>query len=311
MNTARRFRILGLLTALATISVAFIPPQSAFADTVSITPPKFELFGNPGDVLTEKIKVNNPNTSSVTYSTTVEDFTAAGDEGGVEFQENPDAPTTAFSLAKWVTVSPKTFSVPANDSQTVDVTIRIPQTAEPGSHFASVQVVAGSDAEVGGSASVQSKLNSLILLRVSGTLTEKLSVDQFYTDNSFYSGGPVTIKLRTKDEGNVHLAPTATAVITDTFNHKVAELSFPTSNVLPGSARLVQTTWDSHTLIGKYTITLLATYGDSKQPLTATTVFYVFPTWLLITIGVVVLFIVFFTTQRKRLRKMLHSLTRD
>jgi hypothetical protein len=284
----------------------------AHAETINIIPPKFELYGNPGDILNEKLRIRNEGTEATSYTTDVQDFTASGEEGGVNFVEDPNAPTTAFSLANWVNASPKNFTIPGGQEQTINVDIRIPKGAEPGSHFASIQVQQKADIQPGGTgAAVQSKLNSLILLRVSGNLTEKLSLDSFRADDNYYQKGPVDLSLRTKNEGNVHIAPTGTIVITDTFNRKVAEVPLKQANVLPGSFRTIKTSWDPHSSIGRFTATLVATYGQSKEPITSTATFYIIPLpIILILVGILV--ILFLTiTQRKGLRKFLHHLTAD
>lgn len=316
MLTSRISSVLRVVTAslFLVLPAAFQAPDIARAETISVIPPKFELLGNPGDILTEKLRVRNDGSTPNTYITDVEDFTANGDQGGVSFVEDPQAPTTTYSLAKWITVSPAQFSVKASDEQDINITIRIPKTAEPGSHFAAVQVkLSATDQAAPGTAIVESKLNSLILLRVNGNAAESLSIDQFHSGNNFYQKGPVDLVLRTKNTGNVHLFPQGSITITDMFNRKVADVPLTEANVLPGSARQVITSWDSGSAIGKFTATMVATYGDTatKQALTATTTFYIIPIPLIVGIIVLLLVIIIAITQRRKFRKILHRLTSD
>ena len=288
------------------------PLTAVRAETISVVPPKFELLGNPGDILNEEIKVGNSDASQVTYQTSVQDFNASGDTGGVSFVEDPNAPTTTYALAKWVTIEPSRLTVDANSQKTVSVTIRIPKNAEPGSHFASVQVALTPTAStVGGTATVSSKLNTLILLRVSGNTTEKLSVDYFRPVDSYNQKGPIDFDLRTTNGGNVHVAPAGTITITDMFNKKVAEIPLTSANVLPGGSRQIHTVWDSGNKIGRFTANLVATYGDSKQPIAVSTTFYIIPVPLLVGILALVLIIIFLITKRKKVRKFLNKLTSD
>ena len=296
-----------------TLAVLLVAPLSVtHADTLTVTPPKIETFGNPGDVVTESIRVRNDGADSLNYKVGVDDFKASGDEGGIDLIDDPNAPSTSFSLAKWVTIEPTQFNIPAGQEKALKMTIRIPSNAEAGSHLASVQLRSATTALTGTSgAAVQSNLNSLVLLRVSGNLVEKLSVDAFHTDLGYYARGPVDFTLKTSNQGNVHLAPSGTITITDEFGTKVKELPLRTANVLPTSARAVKTTWEDSNRIGRYTATLVATYGQKKQPLTASVTFIIFPLWLAELLLAIILLLLISLTQRKRIRRIINKLTSD
>ena len=309
----RTLRLLSVAILIFVGSVAiFAQPQSARAVQVTISPPRFDAFANPGDILNETLKVHNDTGSTQTYKTIVADFSASDDTGGISVSDDPNTPKTSYSLARWVKVEPSQFTVDANQDAKVAITIVVPQGAEPGGHYATVEVqIAGNSVSGGSGASVETRLNSLILLRVSGAITEKLNLDTFKASEPYYSKAPVNFTMRSTNSGNVHDAPEGSIVITDMFNHKVKELPIPVANVLPGSARLLNIQWTDNLPIGRFTATLVATYGQSKTPLTASTTFIIFPISLAITILVVILLIVLLITQRRRLKKILHSLTSD
>lgn len=299
--------------AFVLISVSLTSPGLGHAETISISPPEFQLFGNPGDVLNETIKVNNNSQSAITYTTSVEDFSASGDTGGISVNDDPNAPTTNFSLKKWIVLEPSQFTVAANSQKLVNMQIVIPKNAEPGGHYATVRVNAGGGNVSGGGASVQSQLNSLVLLRVSGNVTEKLTLQTFNTSQYYYQYGPINFNLKTKNIGNVHVAPTGTIVITDIFNHKVAEIPLRLANVLPSASRAITTSWTEKSMVGKFTATLVANYGDGTniQPLTASTSFIVFPMiyfWIAL---VVIIIIILLIVKRRSFKKILHRLTSD
>jgi len=317
----KRFGVLaGISLALVVMLCLPILRTHAATDTtgtggLAIIPPRFELFGNPGDTVVDKLRVDNQSSTSKNYSIDIEDFTAQDDEGGVSLID-PTTDTSSFQLARWVTVEPSRFTVDANSEKVLNITIKIPATAEPGGHYASV-LVRKDTAETAGGAAVDTRIGSLILLRVSGNVTEAAKVDYFKAQDSFAQYGPITLDLRTINSGNVHVAPTGTIVITNTFGEKVAELPLTTANVLPGAARIAHTVFDQKNLIGKYTATMVATYGQNTDAngkpnsLTATTTFYVFPLYLLwIVIGIIVI-ILLLITQRRKFRKFLNKITSD
>jgi Bacterial protein of unknown function (DUF916) len=303
-------KILVALVALAGFSsVSFTSLRVAHADNTTIIPPRFDLFGNPGDTIAEKVKVVNQSTENIQYSTQVDNFTANGDDGGVAILD-PSTPSTSYALAKWITVEPANFTVNAGETTILNVQIKVPKTGEPGGHYASVLIKRSGQASPGG-ASVDTRIGSLILLRVSGSVTESMNIDSFAPADSFAQYGPVTFNMKLNNSGNVHVAPKGTIVITNMFNKKVAEIPVTSSNVLPGSSRVISSILEQKNLVGRYTATLVATYGDQNQSLSATTTFYVFPFYLLwIGLGVI-LFIVFILTQRKNLKRAINRLTSD
>jgi hypothetical protein len=303
-------RLVLFLPALALVLLPFATTP-AYAETQTLIPPKLELSGNPGDSLSDRLRIRNEGSQPITYNAKVEDFVAVGDQGQVDFVDPAEARTN-FSLAQWVTVSPETFTVPANSEQVIGFTIRIPKTAEPGGHFASINIQsAGEGVLQGNGAAVQSRLASLILLRVSGNATEKITLESFRTPSRTYQSGPIDFVFRSKNEGTVHIAPVGKITITNTFGQKVAEVPLRQANVFPGATRQVITTWDGKGLIGFYTATTVATYGQNGSALTGSTTFFVLPVWLLASVGGVIAAIFLVRINRKRFRKLLHRLTAE
>lgn len=294
--------------ALSLFAVLFFAP-AAHADSITISPPKFELFATPGDIVSDNIKISNNNPQPLILQSTVEDFTANGDEGGINFIEDPAAPITNFSLARWVTVEPSRFTVQPNSDSVIKFSIKVPKGAEPGGHYASILITRAGE-KVDGGASVNSTIGSLLLLRVSGAVTENLSVDTFQSDDTYYQHGPVTFNLRTKNNGNVHVAPKGEIVVTNMFGKKVDEISLTSANVLPGAFRAVKTTWNS-VPIGHFTATLVANYGQSNQSITASTSFTVIPGWLILLVLVVLILIILMITGRKKFKRLINRLTSD
>ena len=170
--------------------------------------------------------------------------------------------------------------------------IRVPFNAEPGGHYASIyaQVSPTLDNAQTGSY-VGQKIGALILLRVAGPVTEKASIVTFTMVKSVYSKGPVSFDLRIKNEGTVHLRPAGVIAVTNMFGKKVADITIPQKDVLPGAIRHTTTTWSNTLDFGKFTATLLAYYGDNNSQLLATTTFWIIP-WKTIIIWLVVIIVI-------------------
>jgi len=280
--------------------------------SLTIIPPKFELFGNPGDTINEKIRVRNESDSPATYTIVIEDFTTSGEEGQVVLEEGDNV--TSFSLAKWIETSSKDLILQPKEEKSINFIITIPKGAEPGGHYASILFQTGESSQLSESgASVAHRVGSLVLLRVSGNVAENAKIEEFSAPK-YLERGPVGIMLRLKNEGNTHIIPQGTIVITDLFGKKVDEIPLDSRNVLHGATRKMLTNWDKNNILGNYTATMIATYGQNKQPLTASIKFTVIPKVVLIAsvIGLIA-FVGFLMTLffgRGRLIKMLQVMFR-
>jgi hypothetical protein len=278
---------------------------------ITIIPPSFELYANPGESVSDKIKVRNDSTAEVTYQVLVEDFKAVGEEGSVSLIDDSQ-PDTTYSLAKWVIPEPRTFTLAPNQEKEIPFTINVPKDGEPGGHYCSVLFQIGGGTATGGGASVASRVGSLILLRVSGNVKEDANVESFKANKSYFEKGPVTLDLRVKDNGNNHINPKGTIVITNVFGQKVAEVPLEGLNVLPGAIRKMSTTWapKNSFLASRYTATLVATYGQQNKSLSASTSFIIFPKFLIYIVIAVLVVIAGLILGRKKVRKLLHNLTK-
>lgn len=285
--------------------------QSASQRTVAVIPPSFELYANPGESISDKLRVRNDSSAVTQYSIMVEDFRAVGEEGQVDLV-NDDQANTTFSAAKWVVPSPKSFSLQPGGEIEIPFTINVPVDAEPGGHYCSILVkIGGAEVVEGGGAAVSSRVGSLILLRVSGNIKEEAIVESFSADKSYYQSSPVNFDLRVKDLGSNHIKPKGTIVITNLFGQKITELPLNGLNVLPGAVRKMTTKWEfSAPLANRFTATLVATYGQQNKPLSATDSFTIFPKYLAIVAGAALLVILLLIVGRKKVKKILHNLTK-
>ncbi len=304
-----------ICAAAVTFVLVLIPSSATKAQTtsqrtISVIPPSFELLANPGDGISDKIRVRNDSQEETAYEIMVEDFKAIGEEGQVDLIDDTQSNTT-YSLAKWVTPSPASFTLPAGGETEVSFSINVPKDAEPGGHYCSILVKMGGNTKVEGGASVASRVGSLILLRVSGNVKEEANIETFDTDKNYYEKSPVNFGLRVKNTGNNHIRPQGTLVITNLFGQKITELPLNGLNVLPDAVRKMDTRWEfSAFLANRYTATLVATYGQQNKPLSASTSFYIFPKYVGYIAGGVLLIIVLMIVGRKRVKKLIHNLTK-
>ena len=204
--TKKLINFLGLL-----LFIVFLP-VSAYAQGsagLSVIPPKFELFGNPGDVLSESIRIQNVSDTPQSFSVLIEDFSSTGEQGNVVLEEGES--DNAYSLKNWVELSSENIIVQPGDEFTFPFQISIPSNADPGGHYASILFQIGGGEEIPGVASVQHRVGSLVLLRVSGNVVEDAEIETFRAP-SYSQSGPVNFELRVKNNGTTHIRPSGTII---------------------------------------------------------------------------------------------------
>jgi hypothetical protein len=261
--------------ALAYTQVSAQNP-SPNAITISISPPVFELSANPGERIRNNIRVTNLSETPQEIFVDKRNFTALGEEGGVDLTEDD----TSYSLSKWIGVNKERVTIPAKKAETFQFTISVPANAEPGGHFGSLvfKTQAKELPEGQAGASVGQEVGALLLVKVAGDIHEQVGVASFGAQSGLYDRGPVTFETRTENTGNVHLKPRGTITITNMFGGEVATLQLDERNVLPDAIRKVDTEWnDSSLRFGRYTATLSLVYGSEGTIVNSSTSFFIIP----------------------------------
>ncbi len=298
------FIIPAILIGLSTLPASQVRAQGNAG--LTLIPPKYELFANPGDVITETIRLRNNSTDPITFAVLLEDFSSAGEEGKVVLEEGETEQN--YSLKDWIEPSSKNVFLQPEEEITFPFSIVVPNDAEPGGHYASLIFQIGGDETVGGVTSVQHRVGSLILLRVSGNVVEDAQIESFSAP-TYSQKGPVSFDLRVKNNGTTHVMPNGTIVITNIFGKKVEEIPLDGANVFPGAIRKMTTEWDKQSLLGIYTATVVATYGQQSLPLTSAVKFTVFSPVMaiLLSVGLVagLVFLLSIISGRSRLLKAL------
>ena len=282
---------------LAILSGIFITTRAANSNTgLSVHPSNFDLTTSPGQSSNQDVYLDNLTEQPITITVDKKNFTARGEEGSVSLNDD----TSTYSLASWISVTPVKAVIQPHQSQKFTYTVSVPANAEPGGHFGSLVFRTIPNATLNGSGAVLSQeVASLILLKIPGDIAENATTQSFTTDKQFYEFGPVQFDLRVKNNSDVHIQPIGTIVVTGPLGQRF-EVPIQQRNILPNAIRKISATLQKHFLFGKYTATLVVSYGDKNQPLYGATDFYAFPVrYGLIVLGLLLVLFVL----RKRLWK--------
>lgn len=308
------------------------------SNSATISPPSIEITADPGEEKDQVLRVSNPTQNKISYTITLERFVVQGQEGSVVLDETGQVDNSDQTITNWITAQPSKFDLEPGGKMEVIYTLKIPENAPPGGHFASVTVnpsIVASQQESGSPVTVQpgaqtlQKIAHLVVLRVSGDIKESGRVSNFVarnfigdweerqysenkivnipvrddrdasTERSYYSSGPIIFDILVRNEGNVHWRPSGKVVIRDIFGREVANLNTNPLNVFPGGERRIPVLWPEKNLWGiRYQVDFIATYGDSNQSMTSTIYFWGFPFMALVS-GLATLIII--VVLRKRL----------
>lgn len=302
----------------APLAVAATPPHgSGSGQALEIAPPLINLTVNPGQTITTKIQLRDVSKGQLLVTNQINDFVAAGEDGTPKILLKNRDDDNPYSLRHWIQPLPSLLLNP-NQIKAIQITLHVPKSATPGGHYGVIRFSGVPPELKSTGVSLSASLGALMLVRVSGPVKEKLTLQQFSVaklnkdgtagaSNSLFDAAPVAFVERIKNEGNIHEEPTGNVIVKNMFGKPVAgvNVNLPPRNILPASIRkftqpLDKSVIGSKRLFGHYTATMTLNYGKD-QKLTATTGFWVIPYKLML--GVIVLLVVGFFVLRTMIRR--------
>jgi hypothetical protein len=289
--------LVGAVAALTIGTLAVSHPTYA-ADTsttgLQLSPAVVNLDGDPGKSYTINIKVKNVTSSTLTFSTTVNDFGAKDETGAPSILLDPTT-TLPTSIQSWVENTPD-FTLAPQQEQPLSVVVDVPANAEPGGHYGVIRFTGQPTSVNNTSVGQLASAGTLVLVRISGDIKENLQLTTFTAatpqeqEGSFFETGPLKLVERFTNTGNVHVQPVGQIEIRDTFGNHVDTLQVNDvkGNVLPTSVRRFEQDFTKKFLFGRYTANISIAYGTQGEAIVSTTSFWVIP-WKLLLIGVLLL----------------------
>jgi hypothetical protein len=309
-NIKRYSLVISLAGGIFFFYSIFALVMAPLAEAITITPPRLELEGDPGETISAEFKVTNDTNSSATYYTQVENFESKDESG------NPQFIQTKEGLATWITVT-SSAQIDPGAQKTIPFSIRIPRNAEPGGYFSSVFVRTTPPPTSGGEVSIGARLGTLVLLRVNGEIQEGVDILEFSTKEKkrFFTSLPVELYYRFQNTGTDRVKPSGEVIIKNLIGLKAKVLNANRSegSVLPRSIRRFEMPWINsgggqedptlavsernpggfleearyqweHFAFGYYTANLDITFGENNNTAGGTFRFFVVPWQLLVII---------------------------
>lgn len=298
-----------MVVTVVALSAFFVIPH---AQALTLIPPSIEFTADPGQTISTEIKLYNETASSVTLYPTVTLFSADGETGNPTY----DFTVEPTDLATWFEMSTDPVVLAAGERVTIPVAVAVPTDADPGGHYAALFYGSQPPAAQGGTISVGSKVGTLFLVNVSGTVVEQGSIVQFSlgAGDKFINRLPAEFTIRFANTGNVHVRPTGSVNITNLFGKLTTALGVNVGKgaTLPTTTRKYEAVWERGTVaaagsnmlsdffvelgnewrnfaLGKYTAQVALAYGNATpQQDGATVTFWVVP-WRVLIVSLIIL----------------------
>lgn len=279
-----------IVVSMCVYLAGIVPAFAQDSLSVTVTPPLFQLTVAPGESWTSSVKVVNNNGYAVTYGPQVVDFEAQGEGGQGSFvpliQTFENEPIRGDSLGAWIEISKEPITIEAGESGEIEFTVRVPENADPGGHYAAIMIGPYSEsAQEGSHMKVSSFVTSLLFVRIKGEIVESGRIREFTTALSVYQKPEANFVLRFENTGNTHLRPQGSITLYNMWGKERGQVLINEKsnfgNVLPRSVRKFEFAWSGEENlfeIGRYSALVTLAYGDDgRQSTTAKTYFWVVP----------------------------------
>jgi Na+-transporting methylmalonyl-CoA/oxaloacetate decarboxylase gamma subunit len=296
-----RYCIFGVLM-LCAFFTAHVDSVLADSQSLSVTPPLFQISVEPGNLWQSSIRVVNTNPYPLTVYAKVANFAAEGEGGRGRFLPILDSGEDKATLAEWIVINKGPYVVPPEQTAEISFFIEVPKDASPGGHFAAILIGTEPPQETDEPLALLTaqSVASLFFVRIEGDIIENATIREFSILDRSIEDSSAEFSLRFENKGNVHLQPRGNIVITNMWGKTrgIIPINEKThfGNVLPNSIRDFKFTWKGERSladIGLYKAIVTLGYGeDEVKSADATAHFWVIPIkGLLLTLLIIALFI--------------------
>ncbi|MCG2692159.1 hypothetical protein L6272_05020, partial [Microgenomates group bacterium] len=285
------------------ITVILTPKAASGQESITITaiPPRLELSALPGAILQETIKVRNESAAEMAFDVQAVDFIVNNNQGTPVAVD--EAVSGRWSLASWITASPKKILLQPQETAAINLIISLPENALPGGHYAMITYNPSTEGlmniQGSGSAIIQ-KVGTLIYFNVIGDITEAANLKQFQVDKPFKYYGPTAITAEIENLGDIHFNPTGNLTITNLLGKTVFSQELEAKNIFPFASRLYNWEFPGKYHLGRYTAKLEASAGNSQIPINGLIYFWIVPMKELAAALIVLAIIILLIALKKR-----------
>lgn len=303
MKVFLRLSAIVLLVAATCLQIVGNTQAQSAAPTNSglqISPTRTDLSMKPGEVRTFKITLKNVTNGKIVAKAFLNDFESDNDSGQPRLIIDPSKRTERTLVNYLSGLQDVTLEV--GQSKEVELTMSLPANTAPGGYYGAVRYAAipanQAPTLTERQISLTASVASLILLEVSGPVTQGLRIDSINLiskptkdskakTGTFFTTAPNKLALHLTNTGNNFAQPIGTVSIKKgkkvVYKYEVnnPELQLK-SNILPKSSRTFTDDIKNVSSIGRYQVVANLSYKQGGEVITQTKTFWVIPKAFLI-----------------------------
>lgn len=282
MKNKRNIIYITIIVFIAIIALRFGRVQAQSRLPMTVAPARQEITIDPGESSAVNIRFYNFSESPVSGIIRVADFIVDNNQGAPRIIEDFGQLSPRFSAQTWATIPYDRITIAANDKVSLQARINVPVDAHPGGRYLAVYFeptvpvpqAVGAEKEAG--TGVSARIASLIYLRVAGPTTEKALISRFFAPG-FFEYGPIRVESQIMNRGDLHIRPRGVITMTNIFGAPVDQINIKEENIFPDVVRNYESSLGKKWMMGKYKLSLTASYGDQGQVLERFIYVWVFP----------------------------------
>lgn len=324
-------RIIGIAVGAFTLAVSSVfvlssAPVSAVGSSALSIAPKKNYVVTPGDTIEDTLRITNvDNTRPLSLQLSVIDFTYTDDTGTPKLIVDQDIPMKTWSLKPYIEV-PESVTIQPGESETVDISLLMPEEQGAGSYYSAILYSTGSTSD-GGNVGLSASGTTLVFATVPGEVNQDLTLKNFgaYFGKSPDSDGyskvsmqkPKEIAYTLENKGNVAESPVGSIIYKHMFGQekKITDVNPNGSLALIGQSRTfvscielkeleeddnsrARVCEDKFMWPGLYTMHLDLYYGqngNNTREVVGSSYFWYLPWWFLVPVLLIVAIIIIFT----------------
>ncbi len=300
LKLKKKYTLIALLIFLSLVLVSRVHAQEDKTG-FSISPPSFEINANPGDKITNSIKIENISERALEINIKPQNFVAYGESGQVSITDT-EVPA---SIKDWISTKITSLIVNPHTIALINFEVNVPNVVEPGTHYGALVFSTQLGQNPINGANILQEIGAIILIRIPGDVIENAELIHFSPDQQYFVDPKIKLNTLIKNTGSVHIKPTGLITITDILGNKIQTIEVTPRNILPGNNRQFDEEFDFQN-VGYYKASLQLFYKSGEKTIASEVWFVsIYKDRLIpITIGVSAV-VVFYFIFRKRINKAL------
>lgn len=284
-------------------------PAYAIAPTLSISPTKFDLKIEPGQLSQADVNITNKSEAALPVTVEIMDFAPKDQSGAISYGVS----LPGKSAKDWLHVNNKDLLLEPNQKVPIKVSINPPENTPEGSYFAVVMFQASLPSSYientgGSTTAIVPWVGTLFLLTIGDPKLDDnaLKISSYHMPRfSTKSEVPITVDLT--NNSSFYLVPSGEIAIRGLNQKVVATTILENTSVMPGTTRTVKGVIKRQSPFGIYKASAAFRYKDWQKN-TVLGKFYLL-TWIGSTVVCLFMFVIFLLIRHKKVA--LHWIQRN